>query len=82
MRHCCKSYSAYFNVHFCSIADITQYFVTPVSVIHYRGKDLKMPMVRGNSGDYAAVLKSWLMNIMYGKEQHEWGVVIEEKEDL
>lgn len=41
-----------------------------------------MPMVRGNSGDYAAVLKCWLMNIMYGKEQHEWGVVIEEKEDL
>ena len=41
-----------------------------------------MPMARGNSGDYAAVLKNWLRNIMYGKEQHEWGVVIEEKEDL
>ena len=41
-----------------------------------------MPMVRGNSGEYAAVIKSWLTNIMYGKEQHEWGVVIEEKDDL
>lgn len=82
MRHCCKSYSIYYTVSFRSITDAMQYFVTPVSVIHYRGKDLKMPMVRGNSGDYAAVLKSWLMNIMYGKEKHEWGVAIEEKEDL
>ena len=59
-----------------------QYFVTPVCEIHYRGKDLKMPMARGNSGEYAALIKSWLMNIMYGKEQHEWGVIIEENEDL
>ncbi len=39
-------------------------------------------MVRGDSGEYAALIKSWLVNIMYGKEQHEWGVVVEEKEEL
>lgn len=39
-----------------------------------------MPMVRGNSGDYAAVIKDWLKDIIYGKEQHKWGVVIEEEE--
>lgn len=25
-------------------------------------------MVRGDSGDYAALIKSWLVDIMYGKE--------------
>jgi branched-chain amino acid aminotransferase len=62
------------------ITNERQYFVTPVSEIHYRGKDLHMPMVRGKSGDYAAVIKNWLMDIMYGREQHIWGVIIEEKE--
>jgi len=32
-------------------------------------------------GDYAALIKQWLVNIMYGKEDHEWGVVIKEKGD-
>ncbi len=39
-----------------------------------------MPMAYGNSGEYAALIKSWLKNIMYGKEQHEWGVVVPEEE--
>lgn len=39
-------------------------------------------MVRGESGEYAALIKNWLVNIMYGKEDHEFGVVVEEKEDL
>jgi branched-chain amino acid aminotransferase len=77
MWHCCKSLLAdliYPTTNRCQV------FVTPVSHIHYRGKDLSMPMVRGNSGDYAAVIKSWLKDIMYGKEQHKWGVIIEEEE--
>jgi len=39
-----------------------------------------MQMVRGNTGDYAAGIKSRLKDIMYGREQHKWGVIIEEKE--
>jgi branched-chain amino acid aminotransferase len=39
-------------------------------------------MARGHSGEYASLIKSWLVNIMYGNEDHEWGVVVEEKEDL
>jgi len=31
-------------------------------------------------GKYAVILKTWLKNIMYGKETHEWGVVVEEKQ--
>ena len=59
-----------------------QYFVCPVSTVNYRDRDLKIPMARGDSGEYAALIKNWLVNIMYGKEKHEWGVVVEEKDLL
>ena len=58
----------------------TAFFVAPVSEIHFRGKDLVVPMAGGESGRYAALFKGWLRGIMYGKEQHEWGVVVEEME--
>lgn len=58
----------------------TAYFVAPVAVINYNDRDLDIPMVRGDSGEYAALIKSWLVNIMYGKEGHEWGVVVEERD--
>jgi branched-chain amino acid aminotransferase len=48
-------------------------------VISYDGKDFAVPVSRGNSGDYAALIRSWLTNIMYGKEDHPWGVVIKEE---
>jgi branched-chain amino acid aminotransferase len=60
----------------------TAYFVCPVSVINYKDEDLSIPMSQGHTGEYAGMIKTWLMNIMYGKEQHEWGVVVEEKEEL
>jgi len=59
----------------------TAYFVCPISVISYRDQDLEIPMTRGDSGEYAALIKSWLVNIMYGNEKHKWGHVVEEKED-
>ncbi|TVY43575.1 Branched-chain-amino-acid aminotransferase, mitochondrial [Lachnellula occidentalis] len=58
----------------------TAYFVSPVSVISYKGEDLQIPMAKGETGEYAGLIKDWLVNIMYGKEQHEWGVVIDEKD--
>lgn len=51
-----------------------------VSLIHHRGKDIKIPMANGNSGVYTAMLKGWMRDIMYGNEQHPWGVVVEEKQ--
>jgi len=51
-------------------------------VVSYKNEDLDIPMAGGNSGEYAALIKSWLMDIMYGKEQHGWGVIVEEKEEL
>lgn len=56
--------------------------MSPVALIGYKGQDLQVPMVRGDSGEYTALIKSWLVNIMYGKEDHEWGVVVKEVENL
>ncbi|KAK5675962.1 hypothetical protein LTS10_011251 [Elasticomyces elasticus] len=56
----------------------TAFFIAPVSIIHFRGKDIELPMGDSN-GVYARRIKQWLSNIMYGKQEHEWGVVVEEK---
>jgi branched-chain amino acid aminotransferase len=58
----------------------TAFFVAPVGLIHFRNEDLEVPMESGSSGVYAKALKGWLGNIMYGKESHEWGVVVHEVE--
>lgn len=59
----------------------TAFFVAPVGLIHYKNKDIEIPMgAEGESGDYAKVFKGWLGGIMYGKEAHEWGVVVDEVE--
>ena len=57
-----------------------QFFIAPVSEIHFRGKDLDIPLADGQSGHYAHLLKSWLKGIMFGKERHEWAVVVDEVE--
>jgi branched-chain amino acid aminotransferase len=36
-------------------------------------------MVKGDSGQYTSMIKGWMYDIMYGNEQHPWGVVIDEK---
>lgn len=51
-----------------------------MKAICYRDEDFQIPLARGGSGDYAAQIKNWLVNIMYGKEKHEWAVVVEERE--
>ncbi|KAI9664744.1 MAG: hypothetical protein M1821_006192 [Bathelium mastoideum] len=57
----------------------TAFFVAPVSEIHFRGVDLKIPMAHGNSGPYAREIKTWLEDIMYdGKDHRGWGLVVDE----
>ncbi|KAK4697149.1 branched-chain amino acid aminotransferase, partial [Lecanoromycetidae sp. Uapishka_2] len=58
----------------------TAFFISGVSKIHFRGKDLEIPMSEGQTGKYAGMLKQWLRNIMYGEEVHQWGVVVKEKQ--
>lgn len=49
-----------------------------MSVIHYKDRDLDIPLSEGSTGKYAKMIKGWLGDIMYGNIDHEWGVVIEE----
>lgn len=63
-----------------SFASGTAYFVCPVSLIHHRGKDVVVPTGEDDCGAYTAKLKGWMKDIMYGNEQHPWGVVVDERE--
>lgn len=54
----------------------TAFFIAPVGMIHFRGKDIDIPLAAGESGKYAHVIKTWLRNIMYGKEKHEWARIV------
>jgi len=59
----------------------TAYFVCAISQIHHRGQDVNIPMgPEGAPGEITNKVKTWLGDIMYGRTQHEWGVVIPEKE--
>jgi branched-chain amino acid aminotransferase len=56
----------------------TAYFITPVSAISLHDEEFPINMDAGHTGHYAGVMKQWLMEIKYGKVDHEWGVVVEE----
>ncbi|KAF3159882.1 hypothetical protein TWF225_011188 [Orbilia oligospora] len=63
----------------------TAFFVAPISYIqHEVDKGIEVPMNTTTadgckSGVYAAAIKTWLKEIMYGKVSHPWGVVINER---
>ncbi|OAP60945.1 hypothetical protein AYL99_05947 [Fonsecaea erecta] len=67
----------------------TAFFIAPVQDIHFRGTDLVLPLGQeardgGNANDGAAFalgVKKALKDIMYGRLEHEWGVVVEEEEE-
>ncbi|KAF3058130.1 Branched-chain-amino-acid aminotransferase, mitochondrial [Daldinia childiae] len=63
-----------------SFAAGTAFFVCPISLIHHRGQDIQIPMGKaGEGGLYTLKLKGWLKDIMYGNEDHPWGVVVQEE---
>ncbi|KAF6817408.1 branched-chain amino acid aminotransferase [Colletotrichum plurivorum] len=64
-----------------SFAAGTAFFVCPISLIHHRGTDVQIGMGgAGEGGDYTLRIKQWMKDIMYGGEQHEWGVVVQEEQ--
>ncbi|KAJ5805015.1 hypothetical protein N7474_010902 [Penicillium riverlandense] len=58
----------------------TAYFITPVELIRNDDVDISTLGASGEPAGYASLIKSWLETIMYGKEQHDWGYVIENEE--
>ena len=57
----------------------TAYFIAPVQEIHFRGKDIELPLARGEGANYAMSIKKWIKDITFGNVQHEWGVVVEDE---
>ena len=53
----------------------TAFFIAPCAEIHYRGVDVVLP----ESREIAMKIKERLREIMFGKVQHPWGVVIDEE---
>jgi branched-chain amino acid aminotransferase len=56
----------------------TAFFVAPVGLIGWKEHELEIPLAEGKTGVYAKLVRGWLSDIMYGKEQHEWGVLVDE----
>jgi branched-chain amino acid aminotransferase len=54
-----------------------------VSQIRHNGKDIQIPMGHeGEHGDITGRVKGWIYDIMYGRQEHFWGVVIPESQGL
>lgn len=59
----------------------TAFFVSPVSEIEFHGKRLEMPMAKTGRAPYATMLRDWLSDIKYGKEEHhDWAYLVQEKD--
>ncbi|PYH93118.1 hypothetical protein BO71DRAFT_441948 [Aspergillus ellipticus CBS 707.79] len=53
----------------------TAYFIVPVSCIAYEGREVNLDV---NDVPYAAVLRRWMSDIVYGKKNCAWAEVVEE----
>ncbi|KAF1993745.1 branched-chain amino acid aminotransferase II [Amniculicola lignicola CBS 123094] len=67
-----------------AFASGTAWFIGAIGQVHFRGKDLKIPMGKkeGEMGAYTTLIKGWLRGIMWGEEEmktHEWGFVVDEE---
>ncbi|KAJ5100142.1 hypothetical protein N7532_007143 [Penicillium argentinense] len=61
-------------------ADDSKWFITPISQIHHRGKDINIPTgPDGRPAEITGKIKGWLGDMMYGRAQHEWVTEIPEK---
>jgi len=58
----------------------TAYFITSITNIQYKDTDINFPPIPEGKTSYSTTIRSWLSNIMYGPEDHAWGVVVEESE--
>ncbi|KAJ5237180.1 hypothetical protein N7489_007271 [Penicillium chrysogenum] len=64
-----------------SFAAGTAWFITPIALIHHRGKDINIPTgPDGTPAEITGRIKGWLDDMMYGRVEHEWARVAPEKE--
>jgi branched-chain amino acid aminotransferase len=53
----------------------TAAFISQVSEIHFRGRDVHLDLAKGNA--YVSLLRGWLRDIMDGNIAHGWAEVVE-----
>ncbi|KAL2675591.1 hypothetical protein Neosp_011781 [[Neocosmospora] mangrovei] len=62
-----------------AFASGTTYFIAPVRHIRHRDEDVAIPREKGDSGHYAALIKTWLSDIVYGRSTFsDWTKVVKE----
>ncbi|KAK9381236.1 aminotransferase [Kockiozyma suomiensis] len=54
----------------------TAYFIAPVELLGYEGRQIEIPLKMGTSGFYAQTIRRWLEEIMYGETEHQWAVTV------
>jgi branched-chain amino acid aminotransferase len=57
----------------------TAFFVSSVSCINWRERDMNIKVNGEGMGRYAGAIKNLLKAIMYGKVQNDWGYIVEEE---
>jgi len=56
----------------------TAFFITSVTNIQVNDTDIVLPPTPAGKTSYTSKIKNWLAGIMYGEEEHPWGVVVDE----
>ena len=58
----------------------TAFFISPCADVHFRGLDVVLPLGRAEqgAGEFAMNVKQVLKDVMYGRRESEWGVVVDE----
>lgn len=64
------------------LADMLQYGIMPVELIHHQGHDIHVPAPGVDVGSYALLLKERMLDIVYGRsDPFGWTKVISEPKD-
>ncbi|KAF4956248.1 hypothetical protein FSARC_11647 [Fusarium sarcochroum] len=56
----------------------TAFFIKDVSTIRVGDHNIDLPETQQNTTRFGPMIKGWLKDIMFGIEDHEWGVVVYE----
>lgn len=57
----------------------TAYFVSAVKQLTYRGIEMDIPVTSAAGGKYTETIRNFLLDVQYGKRDHEWAVVLNER---
>ena len=50
-----------------------------MSTIRVGDRNLDLPQKQQGAAEFGPLIKGWLKDIMFGADDHEWGVVVDEE---